>query len=134
MEDKGFTLIGLITIIGILIILVFAVSVYYTHSGQTFVSAEANSKSIDFMVDVLEQDPKLNIRIMVYAAEWTYENMDALIDEGNSIHDQIIAKGVANDRIVMFYANKEGLELYKGSLTPPTPAEDGVYLVLTYYQ
>ncbi len=137
MNNRGFTLIELLVCIAILVILIVGAAGYFTdpaHGGQkAFVLMKVNSENIDFAVNTMGQSPGLKIQVMVYISKWTHENMDAHIDKAELVYDQLIAKGVSNDSVVMLFANKKGLEMHKGPLATPTPAEDGVYLVLTYY-
>lgn len=134
---KNLSATGWITIVFILTLAVgigIGTMVKKAH-GDTFVMEKATNATIADTASILRSSPSVNVKIITYMAVWDYDGMEPHLDRANAVMKHFNSLGVSNARIELNFANEKGLRLEPYDMkTGPNkiPAEDGVYLLLTY--
>jgi hypothetical protein len=122
MNRKGFTLFKL------LLVIIFGALFFASNSQSMELNAliPADSENIALMAKAMRVDTTQTVQIVVYAAEWTYDVTDDLVDEGKKVAKSLSKQGIHSSRISILFANKGGL----AEDSAPAPAADGIYLYL----
>ena len=127
--NRGLTLVELVIILGIIALLglaIFTTTTRNAHGSEDFEVVYADDANIEFVADQLKKDPSLKVHVLTYMVKWTHEGSDVHIDQAQMVEAKLRSHGVKKDRIIPFYANKDGMALDQ------EPNNDGVYLLLTH--
>jgi hypothetical protein len=132
--------ISIISMIWVLFVVSTALAILFATylrpaNGATFVIEKATDAAIADTANILRASPSVNVKVITYMAIWDYDGMEPHLDRANAVVARLNFLGISNSRIELNFANKKGLQLEPYDVkTGPNkiPAEDGVYLLLTY--
>jgi prepilin-type N-terminal cleavage/methylation domain-containing protein len=133
LNRKGFTLVELIivlAILGILAVTLFHAAFPEKAYGAMFLNevVETSDASISEIAGIADVTPTIQVVILIYAAEWTRDNSDGLMDAARGVQQRLEDAGIPTENIVLNFANKGGLK--EDGAIDRIPEKDGVYLYI----
>lgn len=127
-NTSGISALELMIIVMIVIILALtAVHISQSRAGDILRSQARLIPVSDSSTQLLASDASAKtITIVAYANDWTFDNVDDIVDSARAAANDLEEFGVPKSQIVILFANGEGLD---ADLFPrfPKPVIDGVY-------
>jgi len=131
-NQKGFTLVELI------ICLVIVAALGWVAMGLIIPEAHGSmlvntvmtttDTEIAEIAAVVNVTPLTEVVVLVYAKEWTHDNVDTLMDQYRGLLQRLLSAGISSDNIVLNLANEGGLK--EDQSIDRIPTIDGVYLYI----